>query len=160
MRLTGVAGLVTVLLLWCCAGLATPPPDAPTQIMPLRADAEAAAPVSLQAPRPSAPPSKQDATPPGVAMPKAPPLDHASLEQRLKETKAIGILTKITLKNQVGDLLNEFRSLYQETLETDLADLRRSHDPLVLKVLSLLQDAWPRRSRPRARPFWAFFRVR
>jgi hypothetical protein len=159
--------------------------------MPLRAGAEAVAPVSLQVPRPSAlppavappagiaaielvsasaapsatasagktaplaakvpaqsgasrapaaPPSKQDTTAPGVAMPKAPPLDLASLEQRLKETKAIGVLTKITLKNQVGDLLNQFRSFYQGTLKTDLADLRRSYDLLVLKVLSLLQD--------------------
>jgi hypothetical protein len=145
MRLTGVAGLLTVLLtvllLWGCAGLATSPPDAPTQIMPLRAGAKAVAPVSVQAPRPSAPPSKQDTTPPGAAMPKAPPLNLASLEQRLKEIKAIGILTKITLKNQVGDLLDQFRSFYQGTLKTDLADLRRSYDLLVLKVLSLLQDS-------------------
>lgn len=145
MRPTGVAGLLTVLLtvllLWGCADLATPPPDAPTQIMPLRAGAEAVVPFSVKAPRPSAPPSKQDTTSPGTAMPKAPPLDLASLEQRLKKTKAIGFLTKITLKNQVGDLLDQFRSFYQGTLKTDLADLRRSYDLLVLKVLSLLQDS-------------------
>jgi hypothetical protein len=78
-----------------------------------------------------------------VALPKVPPLDLTSLEQRLKETKAIGILTKITLKNQVDDLLNQFRSFYQGKLKTNLANLRRSYDLLVLKVLSLLQDGDP-----------------
>jgi hypothetical protein len=76
-------------------------------------------------------------------MPKAPPLDLASLEQRLKDTKAIGLLTKITIKNQVDDLLNQFRSFYQGKLKTNLANLRRSYDLLVLKVLSLLQDSDP-----------------
>ena len=86
-------------------------------------------------------PPKQESTPPGDAKPKPPPLDLASLEQRLKETKAIGVLTKITLKNQVDDLLNQFRSFYRGTLRSNLADLRRSYDLLVLKVLSLLQDS-------------------
>ncbi|MEO8976227.1 MAG: hypothetical protein ABI552_10775 [Casimicrobiaceae bacterium] len=86
-------------------------------------------------------PLKQEGTPSGDAKPKPPPLDLASLEQRLKETKAIGILTKITLKNQVDDLLNQFRSFYRGTLRSNLADLRRSYDLLVLKVLSLLQDS-------------------
>jgi len=96
---------------------------------------------SPASPAPPAQPSKQEITPPGVAKPEAPPLDLASLEQRLKETKAIGVLTKITLKNQVDDLLNQFRSFYQGKLKTDLANLRRSYDLLVLKVLSLLQDS-------------------
>jgi hypothetical protein len=78
--------------------------------------------------------------PPEAAKPKAPPLDLASLEQRLKDTKAIGLLTKITLKNQVDDLLNQFRAFYQRKLKSDLADLRRSYDLLVLKVLTLLQE--------------------
>jgi hypothetical protein len=89
---------------------------------------------------PGAQPSRKDGTPPEVAKPKAPPLDLASLEQRLKETKAIGVLTKITLKNQVDDLLDQFRAYYQGKLRSDLAALRRSYDLLVLKVLSLLQD--------------------
>jgi hypothetical protein len=76
-----------------------------------------------------------------VASPKAPPLNLASLEQRLRETQAIGVLTKITLKNQVDDLLDQFRAFYQGKLKSNLADLRRSYDLLVLKVLSLLQDS-------------------
>ena len=101
----------------------------------------AKAPAKIPAtPAPAAQPSKKESIPPDIAKPKAPPLDLASLEQRLKDTKAIGVLTKITLKNQVDDLLNQFRAFYQGKLKTDLVDLRRSYDLLVLKVLSLLQD--------------------
>jgi hypothetical protein len=73
----------------------------------------------------------------------APPLDLTSLETRLKETEAIGVMTKIALKNQVDDLLDQFRAFYAGKLKTTLADLRRAYDLLVLKVLSLLQDSDP-----------------
>jgi hypothetical protein len=75
--------------------------------------------------------------------PESPPLDLASLETRLKESKAIGVMTKISLKNQVDELLDEFRAFYQGRLKTTLAELRKSFDLLVLKVLSLLQDGDP-----------------
>src|SRR5207302_8201475 len=78
-----------------------------------------------------------------TAMPKAAPLDLTSLETRLRETNAIGVMTKITLKNQVDDLLNQFRAFYAGKLKTSLAELRRPYDLLVLKVLSLLQDSDP-----------------
>jgi len=73
----------------------------------------------------------------------APPLDLTSLETRLKETEAIGVMTKIALKNQVDDLLDQFRAFYAGKLKTTLAELRRPYDLLVLKVLSLLQDRDP-----------------
>ena len=117
---------------------ATPSAAASTgQTAPPAAKAPAKAPAS---PAPAAQPTKKESAPPEVAKPKAPPLDLSSLEQRLKDTKAIGVLTKITLKNQVDDLLNQFRAFYQGKLKIELADLRRSYDLLVLKVLSLLQD--------------------
>jgi hypothetical protein len=80
---------------------------------------------------------------PPAAKPTAPPLNLTTLEERLKGTNAIGVLTKITLKNQVDDLLDDFRAYYKGKLRTTLADLRRSFDMLVLKVLSLLQDSDP-----------------
>jgi hypothetical protein len=92
-------------------------------------------------PASAAQPSKKESIAPDIAKAKAPPLDLASLEQRLKDTKAIGVITKITLKNQVDDLLDQFRAFYQGKFKTDLASLRRSYDLLVLKVLSLLQDS-------------------
>ena len=71
----------------------------------------------------------------------APALDLSTLEAQLRETKAIGVFTKITLKNQVDDLLDKFRDYYQGKAKFTLADLRRSYDLLMMKVLSLLQDA-------------------
>ena len=66
-----------------------------------------------------------------------------SLETRLKDTKAIGVFTKLALKNQVDDLLNQFRAFYQGKLKTTLAALRRPYEMLLLKVLALLQDSDP-----------------
>jgi hypothetical protein len=81
--------------------------------------------------------------PTDVTKQKAPPLDLNSLKERLKDTKAIGVLTKITLKNQVDDLLDKFRAYYEGKLRITLAELRRSYELLVQKVLSLLQDSDP-----------------
>lgn len=92
---------------------------------------------------PVAKPGKKESTAPDVAKKSSPTLDLTSLEQRLKDTEAIGILTKIALKNQVDDLLDQFRAYYQGKLKTTLAELRRPYDLLVLKVLSLLQDSDP-----------------
>lgn len=53
------------------------------------------------------------------------------------------MLTKLSLKNQVDDLLDKFRAHYKRQSNTTLADLRRPYDMLLLKVLSLLQDSDP-----------------
>ena len=86
---------------------------------------------------------KESAAPPLAKSDASPPLDMKSLETRLKETKAIGVFTKLALKNQVDDLLNQFRAYYQGKLKTTLAELRRPYEMLLLKVLALLQDADP-----------------
>lgn len=80
---------------------------------------------------------------PGVVHPAAPALDLASLEQRLKDTKAIGLFTKLSLKNQVDDLLAQFRDFYARKSSVTLAQLRQKYDLLLLKVLSVLQDGDP-----------------
>lgn len=82
-------------------------------------------------------------TPPRVNPAPPPPLDLKSLETRLKETKAIGIFTKLTLKNQIDDLLERFRAHYEGRIKTSLVELRRSFDMLVMKTLALLQHADP-----------------
>src|SRR5438105_4576775 len=128
-----IAGLVVVLLTAGCADVEFPPTVAPTS-----PPAAKAAP-----PAPTVQGAKKGSTAPDGAKQKAPPLDVASLETRLKETEAIGVLTKIALKNQVDDLLDQFRDFYQGKLNTTLAELRRPYDLLVLKVLSLLQDSDP-----------------
>jgi hypothetical protein len=75
--------------------------------------------------------------------PEAPTLDLADLEQRLRDTHAIGVFTKLSLKNQVDDLLNEFRTLYRGPNKHPPPELRQRYDLLLLKVLSLLQDSDP-----------------
>jgi hypothetical protein len=105
-----------------------------------------AAKASAKAPAPPAPaaqPPKKDIVAQNAGTQRTAPLDLTSLETRLKETEAIGVMTKIALKNQVDDLLDQFRAFYAGKLKTTLAELRRSYDLLVLKVLSLLQDSDP-----------------
>ncbi|HEX4647762.1 MAG TPA: hypothetical protein VH111_02965 [Steroidobacteraceae bacterium] len=75
--------------------------------------------------------------------PSAPTLDLPSLEQRLKDTRAIGLFTKLSLKNQVDDLLGEFRIFHSGNHTLTVAALRQKYDLLLLKVLSLLQDGDP-----------------
>lgn len=96
------------------------------------------------APAPKEPVSKKESAAPSPGKLEAPPpLDLTSLEKRLKETNAIGVFTKLTLKNQVDDLLNQFRAYYQGRVKITLAELRQPYDLLILKVLSLLQDGDP-----------------
>ena len=83
------------------------------------------------------------AAPAPAATSAASPLDMKSLEARLKQTAAIGVFTKIALKNQVDDLLDQFRAYYAGRLNITLAALRRPYEMLLQKVLALLQDADP-----------------
>jgi len=111
----------------------TPAPQAASKVAP--PVARTPAPIA-RAPKPAAPPV---AAPPAPAAPLT--LDLNALKEQLKETKAIGIFTKIALKNQVDDLLQQFRAYYQGKAKLTMAELRRSYNLLIMKVLSLLQDA-------------------
>jgi hypothetical protein len=92
------------------------------------------------APTPAAPPS---AAPPAAPSAKAATLDLGTLEKRLRDTKAIGVFTKLSLKNQVDDLLEQFREFHKLRDQSMLTKLRQTYDLLLLKVLSLLQDGDP-----------------
>jgi len=81
------------------------------------------------------------AVPVPVQPPASPPLDLAGLEQRLRDTHAIGLFTKLTLRNQVNDLLDEFRQFHDRKVNVPLAELRQRYEQLLLKVITLLQDA-------------------
>ena len=119
-------------------------PAAPTTTPP--APKPAAAPVT-PATRPAAPrvaAPRAPATPPVVAAPTASAapltLDLNALEAQLRATKAIGLFTKMSLKNKVDDLMQQFREHYQGKTTRTMTDLRRSYDLLIMKVLSLLQN--------------------
>jgi hypothetical protein len=104
---------------------------------PAKRTGAAAAPAAAPSPSPAAPPTPI----PAAASP--PTLNLADLEQRLRETRAIGVFTKLSLKNQVDDLLNAFRTLYRGPDKHPPAELRQRYDLLLIKVLTLLQDGDP-----------------
>lgn len=85
----------------------------------------------------------KEAAPPPVARVQEPQMDMASLIARLRETNAIGAMTKLALKNQVDDLLKKFRAHYQTGQRPTVAELRQPYDMLVMKVLALVQDKDP-----------------
>jgi hypothetical protein len=95
-----------------------------------------------KAPAPKAAAAKPVATPAASPpAPAAPALDLTALKGALKSTKAIGVFTKISLKNQVDDLMKKFGDYYQGKSTTTMPELRRSYDLLIMKVVSLLQDS-------------------
>jgi len=51
-------------------------------------------------------------------------------------------MTKLSLKNQVDDLVDQFRA-YHQGQRKNLSDLRQPYDLLLMKVLTLLQDGDP-----------------
>ena len=139
-----------------------PAPSAPAPVPQTTVKPAAPAPV---APAASAPPpiTKKPATPPPLKSappatlareagdktassaaktpgPTAAPLDLKELKQELRDTKAIGFFSKITLKNQMDDLLGRLRKYHQGQANPPLTDLRRSYELLVMKVQSLVQD--------------------
>ena len=115
------------------ARAAAAPPSVKTQApQAVRKDA---APV----PRTPAPVASPNPAPPPVAAPRAvtaaPTLDLDALKEQLRATKAIGVFTKISLKNKVDDLMKQFRDHYQGKTKSTIAELRQSYDLLRMKVL-------------------------
>jgi hypothetical protein len=86
-----------------------------------------------------APPAAATTAPTQTARPVV-VLDLASLEQRLRDTHAIGIFTKLSLKNQVDDLLAHFKSFHHGQVPPTLPQLRQDFELLLIKVVTVLQD--------------------
>ena len=105
--------------------------------------AKAPAKVAAAAPRAPQPQPQQPQKPPAATPAAPPPLALAALEQRLRDTDAIGVFTKITLKNQVDDLLHRFKAHYEGGGNATLAQLRQIYDQLLQKAHGLLKDGDP-----------------
>jgi hypothetical protein len=122
-------------------------PAPPSVTAPSRPEAASPNVKTPKAPAAPAPPeparAKKDVEPSPSRQPVVPALDLKSLETRLRETKAIGVFTKLSLKNKVDDLLSQFREFHQGKGGSKLSELRQSYDLLMMKVLSLLQDSDP-----------------
>ena len=124
------------------AAPAAPPnanaPTAPSKPPAARSPPKAAS----SAPEASSTPAKPPAAAATTAQPAAsPPLDLPALEERLRETHAIGVFTKLSLKNQVNDLLDEFRGFHEGQIKVPLTELRQRYEQLLLQVITLLQDS-------------------
>jgi hypothetical protein len=120
----------------------TAPAGAPVQGRSEAAPPEVKTPKAPAAPAPPATPRGKSTVTPGPGKQAATPtLDLKSLEKRLRDTKAIGVFTKLSLKNKVDDLLSQFRTFHEGKNGATLTTLRESYDLLIMKVLSLLQDA-------------------
>jgi len=122
--------------------VAAAPAKSPVAAHPVKQTGTTAA-QSPAGPPPTASPAAPAPPPAPSTAETAPTLNLADLEQRLRETRAIGVFTKLSLKNQVDDLLKAFRTLYRDPNKRPSADLRQRYDGLLLKVLSLLQDGDP-----------------
>ena len=70
-------------------------------------------------------------------------LDFSSLATRLRKTKAIDLRTKVAVKHESDDLLEQARAYHAQTGEMTLGELRRSYDSLFYKLHSLLEDGDP-----------------
>lgn len=121
---------------------ATAPPSIPVASPKPSPSPPAATNVAAK-PTPAPPVVPKVANTPPTPRPAAAPLDLKLLSIRLRETKAIGVLTKLSLKNQVDDLLEKVRAYHRRQGTATLTELRRNYDMLVFKVLSLLQDSDP-----------------
>jgi hypothetical protein len=135
---------------------ATPPAPAPAAPFPAQPKPSSPTATARNSASPGAPANRpvaktttageapaKDAMPAAPAASTAPTLDLGSLEQRLKDTRAIGVFTKLSLKNQVDDLLSELRAFHSGSSKTPQAELRQKYDTLIIKVLTLLQNGDP-----------------
>ena len=141
-----LAGCVRISIAPSPAAVALPPVDAtppavesaPAAVAPTPSPAPAASPAPTTVSKtPALPKTVSTSTPVKAAAPST--LDLAALETRLRATKAIGVFTKLSLKNQVSDLLDQFKTFHHGGAPP-LTTLRQEYDLLLLKVLSLLQD--------------------
>ena len=141
---------------------AAPSPVEPAQPKPAEPQPKppASEPQAPEQPKTAEPPQPKAAEPtqpkaaepsqPKPAVPAPPPrqeraaiVNLTALEKRLRDTGAIGVFTKLSLKNEVDDLLERFRGFHAGRGGTTLSRLRENYDLLVLKVVSLLQDKDP-----------------
>jgi hypothetical protein len=154
------AAFLFLVLAAGCAGMTKPPAEAPPAVAASSKAPAGTKPVEKK-PTPKAPATKAShpsaastasaapataaaaAAPAMAAATAGPHLDLKGLERRLKDTHAIGLFTKLALKNQVDDLLAKFRAYHDGQQPPTLTDLRPNYELLIMKVQSLIQKDDP-----------------
>ena len=143
------AGAISVALLACSGpepepAPGTTPPETPAPSPEPSARAPEPAPPPAPAPKPStapAPTPSPEAKAPDAA-PTEPAISLEELGARIKATPAIGTFSKLALKNDIDDLVDDLRG-YHQRHEGDLDDLHQRYEALVLKLLALLEEDEP-----------------
>jgi hypothetical protein len=69
--------------------------------------------------------------------------DLQTLADQIRASRAIGFFTKLSLRNQVDDLVEAFRRYHDGESEKPLDQLRERYFFLLMKIISLLQDREP-----------------
>jgi len=68
-------------------------------------------------------------------------VDLKILKQRLRKTTAIGFFTKLAIRNDLVDLIDEIKKYRKQSMLNDkLNEVRASFDGLILKLIALLDD--------------------
>ena len=76
-----------------------------------------------------------------IVAPASKAFDLDMLTERLKQTSAIGVFTKLAINSDATDLIDAVKKYRQlAVLQTKLAEVRSRFDGLVIKILALLED--------------------
>jgi len=70
-------------------------------------------------------------------------IDFESLEKQVKETKAIGVVTKLKLSNDINKLLADLKAFHAGNSPLTLEQQREQYDLLYMKIVSLVQENDP-----------------
>lgn len=65
-------------------------------------------------------------------------LDMQTLENRLRETRAIDPLSKLRLKGQIDDLVAQFRQVHESGMSDRVGVLRKPYEQMLARVQSML----------------------
>lgn len=125
--------------------LAAPRAPVETERVTAPAGARSISQASSAPPLPKPTPTPTPATPPvfdltGAPMATRVAIDPNGLKTRLDGSHALGAMTKITLKNQIDDLVGQFRAYHHGDRSLALNRLRDRYDLLLKRVGALLQD--------------------
>ena len=123
----------------------TAPPEAPAPSPaepPAPTPEPAAPPAAAPAPKPAPAPAPSPEVKAPEPAPAEPRISLEELGARIKATPAIGTFSKLALKNDIDDLVDDLRG-YHKHQEGDLDDLHERYEALVLKLMTLLEEDEP-----------------
>jgi len=68
-------------------------------------------------------------------------VDYKELEERLKNTDAIGFFTKLAIRNDIIDLVDKIKQYRKKSmLKAKMKEIRARFDGLLLKIIALLEE--------------------